>query len=106
MGSLGQRGIVLGYRLLVVEEDLDVTRDHGAEDIRRSVGNAHARLKAEHGLVEVERGLNVAHHEVGRELPVFHGLSFIREVSADWESAHLGCARNASIHVPCEEERR
>jgi hypothetical protein len=28
------------------------------------------------------------------------------EVGADWESAHLGCARNSSIHVPCEEERR
>jgi hypothetical protein len=54
----------------------------------------------------VDGGLDIADDEVGRQLGVIRGVSSFGEVSADKESAHLGCARNSSIRVPCEEERR
>src|SRR6267378_3418194 len=78
-GILGEFRIVFGNRLLVVEEDLDATTigDRG-EYVRWSIGNRHARLKAEDGLVKGDGSLDIANDQVRSELGIFHGSCLLK----------------------------
>lgn len=57
-----ERGIIFGDGFVVVEENFHAVGDYGAEDVRRSVRDGEAGLKAQRDAVEVETGFDVANN--------------------------------------------
>lgn len=68
-------GWPLCSRIILVEEDLNASRDKGNKDVRLPLRNRHSTLQSERLLVKSETGSYIVDHEVRCNFLKGHGFS-------------------------------